>query len=168
MIFAFKIGGLLNTTVPRAVGFHGGNCGHWGIIIRGSGAVNGIGTYDFFKLHGWLMWLTWGVLGFLQLASNRYLKSQWAWHLWMHRITGTIILLMTLGLGILSIKEYGWSVYPAIHNIIGVIVISVVTLITLGGVFTRSRMMRLKWNTSKMLKIKRGHQLFGYIIIIIT
>ncbi len=114
------------------------------------------------------MWLTWGVLGFLQLASNRYLKSQWTWHLWMHRITGTIILLMTLGLGILSIKEYGWSVYPAPHNIIGVIVISVVTLITLGGVFTRSRMMRLKWNTSKMLKIKRGHQLFGYIIIIIT
>jgi hypothetical protein len=48
MIFAFKIGGLLNTTVPKAVGFHGGNHGYWGIIIRGSGAVNGIGTYDFF------------------------------------------------------------------------------------------------------------------------
>lgn len=158
----------MNTTARNAVGFHGNNFGYWGIIIRGGGAVDAIGTFNFFELHGWLMWFTWGFLGFLQIVSNRYLKSQWSWHLWMHRITGTLILLTTLVLGILTIKESGWSVYPSPHNIIGVIVISIVTLITLGGVFTRSRMMRLKWNTSTMLKIKRGHKLFGYIILIIT
>jgi len=138
MIFSFKLGGLLNTTDPKNIGFHGNNCGYWGIIIRGGGAVEPVGTFNFYELHGWLMWFTWGILGFLQLASNRYLKSQWTWHLWMHRITGTLILLTTLILGILTIQQSGWAVYNNPHSIIGVIVVSIVTLITLGGVFTRS------------------------------
>jgi len=103
MIFAFKIGNLLNTSVPNAVGFHSFNVGYWGFTIYGNGDVVGTGTSNFFELHAWLMWVTWGVLGFLQLISNRYLKSQWSWHLWMHRITGTLILLSTLILGILTI-----------------------------------------------------------------
>jgi hypothetical protein len=97
------------------------------------------------------MWFIWGFLGFLQLFSNRYMKSQWRWHLLMHRITGTLIFLSTLTLGILTIKESGWKVYPAVHNIIGVIVMSIVTLITLGGVYTRSRMVRVRWNTKMIL-----------------
>lgn len=79
------------------------------------------------------------------------MKSQWRWHLLMHRITGTLIFLSTLTLGILTIKESGWKVYPAVHNIIGVIVMSIVTLITLGGVYTRSRMVRVRWNTKMIL-----------------
>jgi hypothetical protein len=39
MIFSFKIGGLLNTTDPKAIGYHGNNRGYWGIIVRGGGAV---------------------------------------------------------------------------------------------------------------------------------
>ena len=75
MIFAFKLGGLLNTTNTKNIEYHGGNRGNWGIIVRGGGAVEPGGTFNFYELHGWLMWITWGILGFLQLASNRYLKS---------------------------------------------------------------------------------------------
>ena len=65
MIFAFRMGGLLNTTDPKAVGFHGKNCGYWSFVIRGNGDVEEIGTFNFFKLHGIMMWFIWGLLGFL-------------------------------------------------------------------------------------------------------
>jgi hypothetical protein len=65
MIFSFKMGGLLNTTDPKAIGFHGYNVGYWSFIIRGNGDVDKIGTFNFFKLHGIMMWFIWGFLGFL-------------------------------------------------------------------------------------------------------
>ena len=61
------------------------------------------------KVHGYFMWAAWGLLGLLQLASGRYLKCFWKFRLWIHRIVGTLILIATIGFGLLGIKVSYWS-----------------------------------------------------------
>lgn len=59
-------------------------------------------TYDFNLYHGLLMWTAWGILGFIQLASNRWLKGYWYLNMWIHRIAGTSIMIITLIMGIMA------------------------------------------------------------------
>lgn len=108
--------------------------------------------------HGLLMWTAWGILGFIQLATNRYLKMYWKINMWIHRIAGSLIWLITLSIGLLAISGSGWVIEDSLHNKIGFFITTVVTLIVLGGVFTRSMMNRLKWRTHIILNIKKGHR----------
>lgn len=48
------------------------------------------------------MWTAWGILGFIQLASNRWLKGYWYLNMWIHRIAGTSIMIITLIMGIMA------------------------------------------------------------------
>ncbi len=59
-------------------------------------------TFDFYVYHGLLMWTAWGLLGFIQLASNRWLKGYWYLNMWIHRLAGTSIMIITLIMGIMA------------------------------------------------------------------
>ena len=83
--------------------------------------------------------------------------------MWIHRITGTIILLMTLIMGFLGIKHMSWTITNDLHSVMGFIVLLLIFFITVGGVFTRSMMNRIKWNTALILKIKTGHRVRSYL-----
>ena len=81
--------------------------------------------------------------------------------MWVHRICGTLILFATFIMGFLGIKSCNWQIQGGkgnVHNIMGFIVLLFVLFITVGGVFTRSMMNRIKWNTALILKIKTGHR----------
>ena len=52
-------------------------------------------------LHGFLLWFAWGILGFLQIASSRYLKSYWKFTMWIHRISGSLVILITFVMSLL-------------------------------------------------------------------
>jgi hypothetical protein len=88
------------------------------------------------------MWAAWGILGVVQLFTNRYLRLHkgWRYTMWVHRIAGTCTLLITWVMAMLAIKRAGWVVEVGIHQIIGVIILSLVTLVVVGGVFNRSMM----------------------------
>jgi hypothetical protein len=110
------------------------------------------------------MWTAWGVLSILQLASNRYLKTNWKINMWIHRITGTIILLITFVLGFLALAKKNWTIDKDLHNVSGFIILVVVLILVLGGVFSRSMMNRIRWNTPLLLKIKFGHRVIIFAI----
>ncbi len=47
--------------------------------VTGAYSINGFDQGQKSKLratlaHGWLLWIAWGLFGFLQVVSNRYLK----------------------------------------------------------------------------------------------
>ena len=81
-----------NDTVIHADGH-----GSLSIMIRGDGAIvlSNADVFDFYKFHGFMMWAAWGVFGLVQLATNRYFKIYWRYVMWIHRISGTLILLIT-------------------------------------------------------------------------
>lgn len=155
-----------------AVRYHSSNFGYWAIYIKESGAVvlsSDLVVNPFYKVHGFLMWGAWGVLGLVQLVTNRYLKggNGWRYGMWAHRISGTLTLLITLVMAFLALKEGGWEV-GNLHSVLGVIILSLVLLIVLGGVLNRSLMQRLRWRTKDVLRVKMVHRYFGYFMLILS
>lgn len=121
---------------------------------------------NFFVIHGWLMWAAWGILGFLQLTATRYITPFWKVHMWIHRVTGIIILVITLVLGIMAIKEAGNGVVNTGHNVIGIVVIIMVGLTTLEGFFTRFWLNYRRWSSIEALRAKLVHRVTTYFMIL--
>lgn len=78
--------------------------------------------------------------------------------MWVHRISGTVILLMTYIMGFLGIKHMNWTIDRGLHSVMGLLVLLLVFFMTVGGVFTRSMMNRVRWNTGLIIRIKTGHR----------
>jgi hypothetical protein len=88
--------------------------------------------------------------------------------MWIHRICGTLILLITMTVAFLTLARKEWTITSGPHEILGVVILSLVLLIVLGGVFNRSMMQRLRWRSSLMFRIKMGHRLFGYLMLLLS
>jgi hypothetical protein len=86
------------------------------------------------------MFIGWGIFGMIQHISNRYMKKHWRSYIWVHRISGTMILLITIAMGIVGIKLAGWKLAgDEVHTVIGLIVFFATFFVAVGGVFARSR-----------------------------
>ncbi len=83
------------------------------------------------------------------------------------RIIGTTIMLITL--------KSGWAVYKYANYKIGdnwhskflFQILYGVLFIVIGGIILRSFLRRSVWNTARALYIKKGHQIFGIIFILV-
>jgi hypothetical protein len=88
--------------------------------------------------------------------------------MWVHRISGTIILLITIALGIVGIKMVGWELSgESPHTVIGLIIFFSTFFVAVGGVFARSRTRRLEWKTKVIHRVRGIHKFFGRIMIIL-
>ena len=66
---------------------------------------------SFFLIHGVSLWTIWTIFSLIQVISNRYMKHHWQTHMWVHRFTGTFIIMTTLFYGF-----YGWWKMGKIKN----------------------------------------------------
>ena len=124
-------------------------------------------TWFNFKIHGWMMWTAWSVLSLVQFASNRYLKGTlYGKHMWIHRIIGTAIMLITLIFGYYAWQKLSFKILPNWHSYFVFPIFFGVPLVAIGGIITRSYLRRSVWNTARALQIKRGHQIFGLLLIL--
>lgn len=162
MVYAFQ-----NTPL---MSFHKGNVGLFSILIYPTGGVT-TGTIkldggpDFFTIHGWVMWAAWGVLGAIMLISNRYMKSFFRAHIWVHIVSGIFILIGTYIVGFIAMEELGWDIANLPHTIVGFIILVLVGLIVIGGIIAKFTMVTYKWKTKGLLINKYGHKFFGYFMI---
>jgi hypothetical protein len=148
--------------------FHNGGYGTFAIKINSAFSVEEVGSYNNEKVpfevyHGWLMWTAWGVLGMIQLLSNRYLRVYWKINRWVHLVSGLIILVLTLSYGLLMMKEMGWEIIKDWHPIIGFLVLISISLIVIGGLFSGILMSSLRWKTGVVMKIKNGHKVCYFL-----
>ena len=90
-------------------------------------------------LHGWLLWVGWGFLGLVQFMSTRYFKMYWKAYMWIHGITGTLILLITIAMGVVGIMNMEGEISAEdAHCIIGLIMLFVTLFIAGGGMLART------------------------------
>ena len=68
-----------------------------------SASIGTTGPYDFYTIHGWVMWGAWGVGGFLQILSARYLRKYYICHMWLHLFFGLGITAATVVMTLLTI-----------------------------------------------------------------
>lgn len=137
---------------------NGGGRGFFTLQVHSNGEITaGALKHSFYYYHGWLLWAAWGLFGFIQILSNRYLKRFWWLHMWIHRVSGVVILVLTYVYCLLALKQNEWKIGNKYHEVAGFIVMIVTAVIVIGGVFTRSMMNRLRWKTSKIIAIKLTH-----------
>ncbi|CDW82462.1 cytochrome b5-like heme steroid binding domain containing protein [Stylonychia lemnae] len=121
------------------------------------------GDYDdaaFHRMHGWILWLTWGPLALIQFATTRYLKT-FKYGIWVHIFTGVLNLIVTIVLGVLAIRENQWTINDNLHSRCGLLLIGMVALVNLTGVIMRLRIL-------KRIGIYWVHKVLGYSILIIA
>jgi membrane protein DedA with SNARE-associated domain len=76
------------------------------------------------------------------------MRTFWKVHYSIHIISGTIIMGLTIALGIVGIKLVDWELNGEdVHHIIGLIVFFAVVFVGLIGIYARNRTRRLRWNT---------------------
>jgi len=105
MIWAFRDYAFNESVTMK---YHNNDRGFFSIQVLPNNLViigNDKAFFDFYALHGGLMWVAWGILGLIQLSSTRYLKVYWWLNMWIHRIAGTLILTITLTMGILAMQK---------------------------------------------------------------
>ena len=121
-----------------------------------------------FKIHGIMMWIIWSLLSLVLFASNRYLKGTlYGKNMWIHRIIGTVMMFITLMSGFFAWRKLGFKILPNSHSYFGFPVFFGVPLIAIGGIISRSCLRRSVWNTARALQIKRGHQIFGFCLVLV-
>mmetsp|Transcript_1317 Transcript_1317/g.1691 ORF Transcript_1317/g.1691 Transcript_1317/m.1691 type:complete len:290 (-) Transcript_1317:1036-1905(-) len=115
--------------------------------------------------HGIALWLCWGLFSIVQFGVNRYGKGLLhGYYMWIHRIIGTLLMLVTLFFGLWAYRDGNWKIEVNYHAYFVFPVLFLVFFIAVGGVATRSIMRRLTWNTKTALRIKRGHKFIAYLI----
>ena len=69
--------------------------------IDGSSSVSGlvvdvVDPAASLRDHGWWMWVTWCLCGWLMIATKRYMKKGWLLSQLCHSVTGTYITVVTI------------------------------------------------------------------------
>lgn len=93
------------------------------------------------------MYVTWGFLVFFQVFSGRYLRFLYKIRMWMHRIIGAIVLIVTvffatyIWLNFYTLSVAGIGRY---HKPLGTLIFIWIFVQVAGGVLNRIVMRRLK------------------------
>ena len=85
--------------------------------------------------------------------------------MWIHAVFGTLIVLLSLILGIIAITQYG-VVLDYLHAICGIIYLALPLILAVYGYFVKYRLVKMKWTTRRTLQFKFVHQACGWIIML--
>ena len=54
------------------------------------------------------MWISWALIGLLQISTNRYFRAHWKWNKLVHAILGFLAFALVLTAGLLALKKKDW------------------------------------------------------------
>ena len=115
------------------------------------------------------MWAAWGILGFVMIASPRYLLAfSWKYNMWIHVVAGIIILVFTLIWGILAINYFYGTILNEPHAIIGFMILIAVGILCIVGLITRVEQWVMTWKTRVMLAFRFFHKVSIWYPLIYT
>ena len=123
-----------------------------------------------YYFHGVFMWMSWSLIAFFQISTNRYWRDKWRWNKIAHAVLGMIAFALTVTAGFLAIKHAEWKISPSTHAKLGFATFILGLVLMIAG-FT-ANIIRMKvsypWNTKSVLMIGKVHKYFGWLIVIIS
>lgn len=87
--------------------------------------------------HGWGMWASWGLFGFIQIACSRYFRVWWKASMLIHRLLGFMITLATIVFSVIVFYRAQWNFSSNLHSFIGIGILIIVLFLAIGGIVTR-------------------------------
>ena len=104
-----------------------------GQVYRGWGSLFDERRVTVYEVHGLWMFFAWMPLGYLLLATKRYLKGNWKlWHL-LHILGGFFVLAITIWQAIEISRCFGWGWTDDVHSILGTMTIAATIISVLSG-----------------------------------
>ena len=101
-------------------------CNGWDTLLE----MRRVSVYE---VHGFWMFVAWMPLGFVLIATKRYLKGNWKlWHV-LHLLAGLIVLFITVWQSLEVSWAFGFGWTDDVHSILGLIVIVATLISVLSG-----------------------------------
>jgi hypothetical protein len=104
-----------------------------GQVYHGWGELFDLRRVPVYEAHGIWMFFAWMPLGFVLLATKRYLKGSWKlWHI-IHILAGLLTLIITLWQTMEISLKFGWGWTDDVHSILGTICIAATIISVFSG-----------------------------------
>lgn len=108
-------------------------------------------------IHGWVMWVGWGLFGMAMIISARYMKQYWYINMYIHAFCGSVIMILNFFYGFGAIMQQKWRIDKGLHPIAGSILTIAGPIVTIGGIACRIFMNRLQWKSSRIIMLRTIH-----------
>lgn len=116
------------------------------------------------------MWLSWAVIGLLQIYTNRYWAKNWRWNKKVHAILGFASMALVVTAGFIALKTGGWTINSSssLHAKSGFCIFIMGLTLMLGGIIAANLRLfaPLPWNTKWILRVGMVHRWFGWGVIL--
>jgi len=123
--------------------------------------------YNFFWLHGFMMWTAWYLFVIIQVGTNRYCKRCHKCSIYVHACTGFLILAITCFFAYEAWRKIGgFKIINNSHSYVAFPCVFGLFFITILGIYSRWAKTHWKWNTRDAITLTYVHKSFAYFIII--
>ena len=111
-------------------------------------------------------------VGFLLLASKRYVKKHWSLMHFAHAVMGFVVLAVTLTWAFKILDYFEWKVNTDIHSLAGMTTLIMTSIVALSGSTTAGLMQfynsEKPWTAKeKVTRIGKCHRYGGYLMLFI-
>jgi len=134
--------------------------------------ASGSGTIIKYYVHGVFMWISWAVIGLLQIWTNRYMRAHWRWNKVVHAILGFAALLFVLIAGFIALSVGGWTINSnsELHAKLGFSFFILGLVLMVGGIVANVTRLKIAmpWKTKQVLLLGKVHKWFGRSIVILS
>ena len=121
---------------------------------------------DYYLMHGIVLSVTWLIFGLFQVSTQRFFKSCcWKLNLYLHVISGMIMLVLTVTFGIMAIQEQNWSFDYTSHSFFIYQLVFGVVLVVLLGILTTRFLSTRTWSSHIAYRCKKLHVIVAYILL---
>jgi hypothetical protein len=121
-----------------------------GVSSIGSEVISIESNADALLSHGWWMWTTWCLCGWLMIATKRYMKKGWLISQACHSLIGTYITIITLVMTFKQLKKVNFEMAAVtVHNFLGLFTFALALFVygtgALGGFLGRFNIGTKRW-----------------------
>ena len=117
--------------------------------------------------HGCFMWITWTILGLVQLGTNRWYSYVTNRGQYIHAAFGFTILAMTMAVAFMLTYYIPFVINRSIHTQFGFSMLIGVVIIVLLGIAAYYTKQNTEWNTKRVLLIRFFHRRVALAFILI-
>lgn len=89
---------------------------------------------QFYRSHGWWLWVCWGILSYTMLLTKRYMNFAWFPGQLLHSLVGYFITIVTLVWSFKALAFAQWVAGANPHIALGLIVLSLVFVVAITGI----------------------------------
>ncbi|TNV80991.1 hypothetical protein FGO68_gene3814 [Halteria grandinella] len=122
-------------------------------------------SHTFLIVHGWLLWVSWTLIGFVMIVSMRYFKYAYKWRVFTHAVLGISSTLLNLIYGLGAIYKNDGRVSFTVHGILGTLFSCLMVLNCFLGFFCHTLLTHTIWKGKCLQRVTRIHKLLSYLIL---